>query len=134
MTTPKADELARQLDQAVQAGALADFKKASTGDKLKWTIVRADGHGTLTLESREVHALLLGIGFGRAAGRAAKPHPIRDVIVADGRVVVDIDDPNDSTSLKRQRNGLFGHAYALGLKGRFTVKREGDKLIGEVTE
>jgi hypothetical protein len=134
MASAKSQELETQLERAVKAGALTGYTKKSTGNELIWQLDLPANGATLELKTREAGLLLLGIDVGRQLGqRSRKAHPVRDAIAADGAVTVPLSDPDDARAVKSQRNALFGHAYALGLKGSFSVKRVGDTLVGSRT-
>lgn len=66
--------------------------------------------------------------------RTLKPDAIRDAIRENGRVEVPLEDPTDAAEKKRTVNKIFGRAYSLGLKGRFGVRIEDGRAIGEVKE
>lgn len=125
------EELAVELDRAVAAGVLVSYEKVSTGQKLVWHVKTDDE--ALKLDTTGASAFVLGLRAGRRSVRTAhRPNPLRDVIERDGEVRVPLDDPSDPKAVKRQRNALFSAAYTLGFKGRFTVKRDGDALVGRV--
>jgi hypothetical protein len=100
-----------------------------TGRKLEWSLTHDRISDDLTgLSTAEVEAFRVGLrlGLATAPARSAErkmrvPHPHRRALIEDGAVKVEI--PTDATAedLKRLRNGLFAHGYALGLKGRFSV-------------
>lgn len=159
--TPKTDTAAEAptnevADRAAQADELADFLGASpavaefsaetVNRKKIWTITLTDpgaeaaGDGILYLETAPARAFAAGLKAGAATARPArkagtprKPNPYVEAIQRDGRVVAPIGDPSNPDEVKRIRNAVFFAAYALGLKGQFTVRRDGDTFVGEKT-
>jgi hypothetical protein len=139
-----ADSLTADLEAAPAVEALS----TETVNKTKrWLVTlvpaAADAAGVdaLKLSTAEACLFLAGLKAGGAARpapvrRAGGPrgkNPYRDAIERDGRVEATIPDPGDPASVKRTRDAVFAAAYGLGLKGRFTVARDGDRLVGETT-
>lgn len=63
-------------------------------------------------------------------------NPIRDAIAAHGRVEVEIPEGLGPVEVRKLKNSVFNQAYALGLKGKFSISRspDGKLLIGQRKE
>lgn len=117
-------------------GADAELKKDSNSSgEIVWTI---EGSGVPGMKSKEMRLFLAGVKLGRTlrpakAPRVSKHAALREAILKDGRVEVDVKD-FESDALKIARNNLFTQAYALGLKGQFKVETVDGKLVGTVVK
>lgn len=145
---PNVNRREQLADELADLGVLAEASNP-TGRKLEWNLMgRDDALATADdlsgLSTAEVEAFLAGLKLGRASApggrprRMREPHPHRRAIIDEGGVEIGVSEDATPEDLKRLRNGLFAHGYALGLKGRFTVTLVGEgsdrRLVAEATQ
>ena len=139
------EALERDLQELADRGQIGAFTADNpTGNKLVWSVVLRDDtvdavgdFDTASMGTAEARAFAAGVRLGArrktSAGKAQKDNPLRNAILSDGLVEVEIAD-KDAAEQKRLRTAIFNAAYSLGLKGHFKVRTEEGKLVGVVTD